>query len=64
MKTGWGRQWDVLTKSWQQREMKVMAAIINDGDNDQRDTTTFSLEMITATRGNKEMYERSTNSKI
>jgi hypothetical protein len=44
--------------------MKVMAAIINVGDNDQRNTTTFSSELITTTLENKEMYERSTNSRI
>ena len=60
-----GKIRDVLTKSWQQiREMKVMAAIINVGDNDQRNTTTFFSELITTTLENKEMYERSTNSRI
>jgi len=34
------------------------------GDNNQRDTTTFSSERITTTQENKEMYERSTNSRI
>jgi hypothetical protein len=42
----------------------VMAAFINVGDNDQRNTTTFSSELITTTLENKEMYERSMNSRI
>jgi len=33
-------------------------------DNDQRNTTTFSSELITTTLENKEMYERSMNSRI
>jgi hypothetical protein len=44
--------------------MMVMAAIIDDGDRDQRDSTTISSKMITATREIKGTYERGTNNKI